>query len=156
MTPNLEYITKCRVPGCNKEFVSNALDIPIIGQPNERVVRFVTALYDHLGKKHPEVMQRITGAIQEYMGFLVVGMFEVSDPKLLEMREHIRATLARIFRRFQISDGDIQDRIARLELDPEEEEGLNTLLRDMRDLLTEQGNYAPRNGQPADKPLVTV
>ena len=156
MTPNLEYITKCRVPGCNKEFVSNALDIPIIGQPNERVVRFVTALYDHLGKKHPEVMQRIAGAIQEYMGFLVVGMFEVADPKLLEMREHIRATLARISRRFQISDADIQDRVARLELDPEEEEGLNTLLRDMRDLLTEQGNYVPKNGQPADKPLVTV
>ena len=38
MTPNLEYITKCRVPGCNKEFVSSPLDIPIIGQPNARVV----------------------------------------------------------------------------------------------------------------------
>lgn len=156
MTPNLEYITKCTAPGCKKEFISSALDIPIIGQPNERVVKFVTALYDHMNSKHPEIMARIAQAIQEYMGFLVVGMFEVSDPKLLEMREHIRAQVAKVSRRFQISNADIQDRVARLELDPDEEEGLNTLLQDMRDLLTEQGRYAPQNGKPDEKPLVTI
>ena len=156
MTPNLEYITKCRVPGCNKTFVSNPFDIPIIGQPNARIVEFVRALMEHLQKKHPQMMQNIAGAIQEYTGFLVVSLFEVNDPKLLEMREHIRATIAHVSRRFQISDADIQDRVARMELDSEDEEGLNVLLRDMRDLLTEQGRYAPQNGQPAQKPLVTV
>ena len=156
MTPNLEYITKCRVPGCNKEFVSTPLDIPIIGQPNARVVKFVTALGEHIQKKHPQLMQNIAGAIQEYTGFLVVSLFEVNDPKLLEMRENIRATISKVSRRFQVSDADIQDRVARLELDPEQEEGLNILLRDMRDLLTEQGSYAPQNGQPAQKPLVIV
>jgi hypothetical protein len=156
MTPNLEYITKCRVPGCNKEFVSTPVDIPIIGQPNARTVKFVTALMEHVQKKHPQMMQNIAGAIQDYTGFLVVSLFEVNDPKLLEMREHIRAIIAKVSRRFQISDADIQDRVARMELDSEDEEGLNVLLRDMRDLLTEQGRYAPQNGQPAQKPLVTV
>jgi hypothetical protein len=102
------------------------------------------------------MMQNIAGAIQEYTGFLVVSLFELNDPKLLEMREHIRATIAKVSRRFQISDADIQDRVARMELDSQDEEGLNILLRDMRDLLTEQGRYAPQNGQPAQKPLVTV
>ena len=156
MTPNLECITSCKIPGCAKRFVSSALDIPIIGQPNERVVKFVTALMDHLQAKHPDVMTRVSGAIQEYMGFIVVSLFELNDPKLLEMREQIRASLAQVSRRYQISNADIQDRVARLELDSDEEEGLNTLLRDMRDLLTEQGSYAPKNGTPADKPLVTV
>jgi|SRR5208283_6514 len=155
MTPKLEYITKCRVPGCTKEFVSTPLDIPIIGQPNARVVKFIMALGEHVEKKHPQMMQNITGAIQEYTGFLVVSLFEVNDPKLLEMRENIRATIAKVSRRFQISDADIQDRVARIELDSEDEEGLNVLLRDMRDLLTEQGRYAPQNGQPTQKPLVT-
>jgi len=156
VTPNLEYITRCKVPGCSKQFVSSALDIPIIGQPNERVVKFVTALMDHLQKKHPEIMTRVAGAIQEYMGLLVISMFQVEDPKLLEMREFIRASIAQVSRRFQISDADIRDRVARLELDADEEEGLNMLLRDMRDFLTERGNYAPKNGNLVEKPLVTV
>jgi hypothetical protein len=156
MTSNLEYITKCRVPGCTKEFVSTPFDIPIIGQPNARVVKFIMALAEHLEKKHPQMIENIDGASKEYTGFLIVSLFEVNDPKLLEMRENIRATIAKVSRRFQISDADIQDRVARMELDSEDEEGLNVLLRDMRDLLTEQGGYAPQNGQPAQKPLVTV
>lgn len=156
MTPKLEYITRCRVPGCNKEFVSSPLDIPIIGRPNERVVKFVGALVEHIQKKHPQAMPNISAAVQEFTGFLVISMFEVADPKLQEMTEHVRASLAKLSRRFNISNEDIQDRVARMGLDPEEEDGLNTLLRDMRDLLTEQGSYAPKIQQPADKPLVTA
>lgn len=156
MTPNLEYLTKCRVPGCTKEFVSSPLDIPIIGKPNERVVKFVTALMDHLGKKHPEVMMRVSNAIQEYMGFLVVSMFELNDPRLIEMRERIRAEIAVLSRRNNIPDSMIDGKIAELGFDDTDAEGLRILLRDMRDLLTEQGNYAPRNGTPTEKPLVTI
>lgn len=153
---SIDYVTKCSVPTCGKQFISSALDIPILGAPNERVVKFVTALMDHLQTKHPQIMAQVSQSIQEFMGFLVISMYEVQDPKLLEMREFIRAGLAKVSRRFQISNADIEDRVARLELDSEDEEGLNILLRDMRDLLTEQGDYAPRNGQPAGRPLVTL
>lgn len=149
-----KYTTRCRVPGCNQEFASSPLDIPIIGQPNARVVKFVTLLMEHVQKKHPQAMQAISASVQEFMGFMVVAMFECGDPKLTAMFEHVRATVQKFSRRFQISDAEIQDRIARLELDPEDEEGLQILLTDMRDLLTEQGSYAPANGQPAEKPLV--
>ena len=150
MNPSLDYTTRCRVPGCTKTFVSSALDIPIIGQPNAQTVKFVTALIDHVQKKHPQVMMQVSGAIQEYMGFLVTSLFEIEDPRLAEMREQIRAGIAEVSRRNVISDADIADRVARLELDPDDEEPLNELLKDMRDVLCEQGRYAPQNGtQPA-------
>jgi len=150
----LEYITRCRVPGCNKPFVSDALDIPIIGQPNDRVIKFVTALMDHLQKKHPQIMMQVSAAIQEYMGFLVCSMFELADPKLLDMRERIRAGIAQASRRYQISDADIQARLETLELEPEDEEGLGILLRDFRDLLTEQGKYALTLPAQTDTPMI--
>ena len=153
--PNVEYVTRCRVQGCGKQFLSSPMDIPIIGQPNDRVVKFVTALLDHVQKKHPKAMMQISGAIQEYMGFLIVTMFQCEDPKLAQLQEQVRASIFKVSRRLTITDAEIQDRVARLGLDPDEEEGLQTLLRDMRDLLTEQGSYAPQNGQPAPQPLVT-
>ena len=153
--PNVEYVTRCRVQGCGKQFLSSPMDIPIIGQPNDRVVKFVTALMEHVQKKHPQHMQQISGAIQEYMGFLIVTMFQCEDPKLAQLQERVRASIFKVSRRLTITNEEIQDRVARLGLDPDEEEGLQTLLRDMRDLLTEQGNYAPANGQPAPQPLVT-
>jgi hypothetical protein len=82
-------------------------------------------------------------------------MFQCEDPKLAQLQERVRASIFKVSRRMTITDAEIQDRVARLGLDPDEEEGLHTLLKDMRDLLTEQGNYAPPNGQPAPQPLVT-
>lgn len=154
--PLVKYRTVCRIPGCGQEFQRSPLDIPIIGAPNDSVVRFVTHLMEHVQIKHPQAMQQISGAIQEYMGFLVLSMFQCQDPRLAEMYEGVRASIHKVSTRLTISDDEIRDRIARLGLDPDQEEGLNTLLRDMRDLLTEQGRYAPQNGQPAQKPLVTV
>ena len=154
--PIVKYKTVCRVPGCGQDFVSSPLDIPIIGQPNARVVHFVTKLMEHVQQKHPAIMQQISGALQEYTGFLVLTMFQWQDPQLQKMHESVRASIHKVSTRFTISDDEIQDRIARLGLEPEQEEGLNTLLRDMRDLLTEQGRYAPQNGQPAATTVVTV
>jgi hypothetical protein len=155
MTPTLDYTTRCRVPGCTKTFVSSALEVPIIGQPDAKVVKFVTALMDHMQKKHPQEMNVVAQISQQFLGFIVISQFEIEDPKLLEMRESVRALMAKMSRRFLIPDADIKDRVARLELDPDDEEGVGTLLLDMRDLLTEQGRYAPLNGTPANSPLVT-
>jgi hypothetical protein len=110
---------------------------------------------EHVQKKHPQAMMQISGSIQEFMGFLVVSMFQCEDPKLSQLQERVRASIAKVSRKLTITNEEIQDRVARLGLDPDEEEGLQTLLRDMRDLLTEQGNYAPQNGQPTPQPLIT-
>ena len=151
--PKLEYITRCRVPGCTKEFISSPFDIPIIGQPDQRLIKFVTALMEHTQKKHPTQMLQISGSIQQFTGFLVASTYEIQDPQIGAMQEGIRAALHKMTQRLTITDEEIQDRVARLELEPEEEEGVALLLRDMRDLLTESGRYAP---QVTEKPLVTA
>ena len=149
-----EYLTKCRVPNCGKEFASDPFDVPIVGAPQERIVKFVTALMGHVQKKHPEQMEQISGAIQQYMGYMIVAVFEVADPKLLEMQEAIRHALHKFTQRVVITDEQIAARVRSLGLPPEVEEGIDTLIRDMRDLLTESGRYAPT--QQTEKPLVVV
>jgi hypothetical protein len=149
--PRMEYKTRCRVPGCKKTFVSDPFDVPIIGQPGERIVKFVSALYEHVAKNHPDRIQQINGAVQQYLGFMAVSLFELEDPQLLAMREAIRASLHMFTRRMVITDAEIADRVARLELDPDKEEDTQMLLRDMRDLLTDSGRYAPKI---EDKPAI--
>ena len=148
MNPTAKYRTVCRVPGCGQEFFASPFEASIIGAPNDRLIRFVEMLIDHLQQKHPAQLQQISGAVQEYFGFLTLMGCECQDPHIAAYYERVRASIARASRRLTITDEEIQDRIARLGLDPEQEEGLQVLLRDMRDLLTEQGRYAPQNGQP--------
>jgi hypothetical protein len=151
--PKLEYITRCRIPGCKKTFVSDPFGLEIIGKPGDRIVKFVSRLIEHAQTDHPQQWAQISGAIQQYMGFMIVRMFEIQDPQLLGMQEGIRAALHHFTTRLTITDEEIQSRVARIGLDPEQEEGVGLLLRDMRDLLTEQGQYAP---QLSEKPLVRV
>ncbi len=156
MTPPLKYLTKCRV--CGQEFTSSALDVPIIGKPNDRVIKFVTALFGHIQAKHPNETGAIFGGIQEYTGLLVLSMFQWQDPQLAGMHENIRGTIHRFTTRYTLSDEEIQGKVEELtrmlDLDPEELEGFRVLMQDMRDLLLEQGRHAPV--QPTDKPMVTA
>jgi hypothetical protein len=145
----LKHKTVCRVPGCGQEFLKSPLDIPIVGQPNRQVVEFVTALAAHVQKKHPDLMNQLAASAQEWMGYLTVALFNIEDPSLLRMREHVRARMQLYTRKTTISDAEIQDRVARIGLDSEQEEGVNLLLRDMRDILTESGKYSPQLGEEA-------
>jgi hypothetical protein len=154
MNPTLDYTTRCRVPGCTKKFVSSALDIPIIGQPGDHLDRFMAAVGKHMQAKHPSIVAEATQLKEVFVGFLISQHLELQDPALIEMRESIRALLFRMSRRNNIPDSVIDGKIAELGFEEEDAEGLRALLQDLRDLLTEQGRYAPLNGsQPA--PLVT-
>lgn len=166
----LKYTTRCRVPGCNtgpnggpQEFTSSPLEIPIVGHPGDRVTKFVMALMSHLQSKHPEVMKQVSGSIAEFTGWLVVSAFACQDPSLAAVQERVRGGIHRASRRITLTDEQIQQRIAAViqETGIEEAdevgmwtEGLNTLLQDMRDLLLEQGRYAPQS--PTEKPLVSL
>lgn len=150
-----EYITRCRVPGCGKQFLSDPFAPPIIGQPNKRVEQFTAALISHLDKKHPQVMMMGAAALQEYMRLLVFSQFQCEDPNLIATLEPIRASVAKFTRRVILTDKEIAAKVATLELESEDEEGIGALLRDMRDLLQEQGRYAPQLQPPAPSPLVT-
>jgi hypothetical protein len=152
--PNMEYTTRCKMPGCKKVFITDPFEPPIIGQPNDRFLRLADKLSAHLQDKHPEMVQRGIGAIIEYGRLLTFSMFQCEDPNILETLEPVRAAVQKFTRRYGISDAEIQDKVSRLEVDPEDEQGVAMLLSDMRDLLTEQGRYAPES-QTEPAPLVT-
>jgi hypothetical protein len=149
----VKYTTLCRIPGCGQRFQKSPLDIPIIGQPDKQVIEFVLALLKHTQSKHPEAAAQIAGMVQQFTGFMALSLFECQDPKLSAMKESVRATLHRMTRKNYIADAFIDSKIADLGFDPEDSEGLKLLLTDMRDVLCEEGSYAPANGQPTS-PLV--
>jgi hypothetical protein len=154
--PELKYRTRCLVPGCGQGFAKSPLDVPIIGQPNQQVVEFVSALMRHIQQKHPELMAHISGTVQEVMGFLCVALFQIEDPALINIQERVRSQLHRVTRSKAsiISDAQITDRLSRLPIDADLMEPLQGLLQDMRDVLLEEGRYAPQ--LPEQKPLVTA
>jgi hypothetical protein len=155
-TPPLKYLTKCRI--CNVEFAKSPMNIPIVGQPNQQVVEFVNALFNHLQQKHPKETAQIFGGIQEFTGLLVLSKFQYQDPQLRALGENVRAGIHRFTRRYNVTDEQIAEKVTEaarmLDLSPEELAGFSALLCDTRDLLTEQGNFAPK--PPEQKPLVTT
>jgi hypothetical protein len=154
MTPQLEYTRRCRVAGCTAHFTSSPL-VPIIGQTDTRVVKMIAQMSEHLATKHPDKWEQGAHAAVDYVNFLILRTFDLQDPVLQSLYESMRASLHRFTTRVTIPDSVIDGKIADLGFEAEDAEGLRLLLRDMRDLLTEQGSYAPPNGQPAPQPFVT-
>jgi hypothetical protein len=155
MTPNgTNTVTLCRVRGCGWTHTAPPLSIPIIGQPNQQVVEYVTKLIQHVQEKHPPLGNRTLASTQEFMGYLFTDYFKVNDPSVIQMREVIRAQLHKATRKNSITDAEIKDRLSRLPIDGELFEKLEGLLQDMRDVLLEEGRYAPQ--LPEQKPLVTA
>ncbi len=126
--------------------------VPIVGGgPDVRLFRYIGALKEHIESAHPDVGMEI-GA---FSAFLIAAAFKFEDPFLLKTRSDLRYSLHKSTRVVQVSDEQIGERVARIEgLTPEQIEGLNFLIRDMRDVLTESGQYAPKEAPVS--PLVTA
>jgi hypothetical protein len=128
---------------------------PMIGADvNPEIIQFVLKLQKHMAKSHPEQSGHVQGSIAQFTGFACVANFGIQDPILVGMQEAVRAALHRFTRRAFITDAQIEDRIAQLGFDSDAAAGLNTLMREMRDILCEEGAYAP-SSSPASTPLVT-
>jgi hypothetical protein len=138
-----KYRTACRT--CGQLFLSAPLDIPIIGHADERLVRFVQKLAEHLQTHHPDLMQRVGLTIQDMTGFIILSLFTSEDPTLIGKAEMVRHGFHRMTRSSDITDGVILDRLARAGFTKEEIEKVGPVMRDMRDALTEQGQYAPQS-----------
>jgi hypothetical protein len=148
----LRYTARCRFCGMQPPAV--APFVSVIGQAYDpRLVDFVMSLQSHLEKKHGDEFKKMQSSILLFTGFSAVRAFEVQDPLLVTMQEQVRAQLHRGTRRAYITDEEIHDRIVALGFTGEEAEGLNQLLQDMRNLLCEEGPYAPAAGT---KTLVTL
>jgi hypothetical protein len=141
---NLKYITTCTL--CNQRFANSAL--PVIGEaPDGATVRFVAGLAKHLKQAHPQEIERLkmeTAILQnQFVGWLTLQKFETTDPQLLASQQRIRVWLHTLTRRNQLTDADVLDRVARLELAEAEAKQVEMLCTEIRDYMGEQGRYNP-------------
>jgi hypothetical protein len=152
----ITYTTTCRI--CGDRLQTSAF-VPLVGgkQIDPALVQFVVKLQKHVQQKHPEHAQHVHAEVMQFTGYATLSAFNVQDPVLVGMQEAVRFALHRGTRRAWITDAQIDDRIRALDLAlaRDEEAGLRILLRDMRDLLCEEGAYAPSDSS-ASKPLVSL
>ena len=156
----ITYTTTCRL--CGDRLHTPAF-VPLVGkQVDPAVVQYVIRLQKHVQSRHPEHAQTVQNEIAQFTGYAILSAFVVQDPILVTMREAVRGALHKGTRRMFITDAQIDDRIEALEADNHSDSDppidlnlLRILLRDMRDLLCEEGPYAPAT-EPASKPLVTL
>ena len=147
MSPE-RYVTKCKV--CGIEFRAPAVD------PNNQALlfRFADRLSKHLNE-HKDLIAAVTTVLVLTMYDTEDMMLKASLPAIMAPVDHIRAALHQGTQKFTIPDSMIDSKITELGFEQEDAEGLRALLRDMRDLLTEQGTYAPQRVQTPEKTLVT-
>jgi alcohol dehydrogenase YqhD (iron-dependent ADH family) len=121
--------------------------LPIIGEhPDRQTAKFVTGLAEHFKKAHKEQAEGIWNDTRifatQFAGWIVMQQFQTDDPQLQASQQRLRAWLHRLTIKNQISDADLQDRIARLELAEPDAEKVTALCKELRDYLTEQGQRA--------------
>ena len=148
-----KYTTKCLVPDCTKEFTSSPFDVAILGKPDAKVQKFGEALMKHLQERHPEVIRSFTGRLSEFSTLALASMYDCQDPVIQKMANQIRWSIQKFTQRAKITDADIDDRLSRLGVSPDLHEQLRGLLQDMRDVLLEEGKYAPE--MPEQSRIIT-
>lgn len=141
---NLKYITTCTL--CSQRFSNSAL--PIIGAvPDAATRHFVEQLIQHLAKNHAVQFQtfvkRMRLMADKFTAWLALQSFETSDPNLLNSQEELRNWVHTLTRKHELSDADLLDRVARLELAEAEARRVETLCKEIRDFMGEQGRYNP-------------
>lgn len=153
---SLTHITKCLLCPIEKRarIVSDPMPQVKPGeQPPEAVGRYVQALTDHIRKKHPESYAQIYAMAQIMMALLVVKEFETTDPGVETAREQLRNFIHRMTRKNDVTETDIQVRLEHIDdsvtfferdgKDAIDKDRILDELRDFRDFLLEEGDYAP-------------
>jgi len=152
-TKPIKYRAVCNV--CHRISYAPPLDIPIIGQGDAQIEQYIMgSLVGHLQSEHPEAWGLVASNIKEIGAFLACAMFELQDPAIQGRLNLLRYALHTATRKVRISDGTILDRLARAGFTTEEIERIGPVMRDMRDALTEEGQYKPEGVK--DSNLVTV
>ncbi len=149
----LKPITTCRL--CGQKFCDRALDVPIIGEPvTAAAERFVSALAGHIMSKHREQAQKIIAGSKCLYGFLTLLHFESQDAALKQLAELIRYDIHQSTRKLVISDEHVSKAVASLNLEAEAAARTEALIRDLRDLLTDSGQYAPQKTAEQKAPVL--
>jgi hypothetical protein len=120
--------------------------------PSPAVGRYVQALSTHLERKHPEAYDTALKLSQTFFAMLILQSFETSDPAVANGEELIRAFIHRMTRKNDVDERELQIRCEELGFEPSERlhardakfDRSLEILRDLRDYLLEEGEYAVR------------
>lgn len=121
----LKYTTTCRL--CGHQIIDHPLNLPIVGQPDARIQRFIAELMKHLEKKHQDAWLQIQGVWQFFLGFLSIGQFETKDPAIVQAVQGFGAFLRNMVRLPSIPDADIEGALAQLGFTMEDEKRAHVL-----------------------------
>ncbi len=98
MPDTLLSTTKCE--RCGVKFESEK--IPIVGEhPGAKTQRLMQKLMEHLKLAHKEQLDEIFRASQHYNTLMILQLFELTDPPLIEARETARKFAEEILTRKQ-------------------------------------------------------
>ena len=151
------HITTCLLCPSEKPVRIKAQEIPRIepgGPPPPAVGRYVQALAAHVEKRHPEAYTNAMVISQTLFAYMLLQSFETSDPGVANGRRMIRSFIHRLTRGFVTGERDLQIRYEIIldalvemcpgpELPADIEARIMAGLRDLRDYLLEEGEYAP-------------
>jgi hypothetical protein len=152
---SVKYLTVCRL--CQQKFSAVPMDAtPIIGQPQEALIKFVRGLADHLMRKHPENFGGITQGGQIFQGFLTLALFDSQDPNIVRSREMARAEIHALTRRLSITDESLVKKLDAIwyrayGLPPQYTDVLQ-LLREIRSVLLEEIEIGTGESQTTETP----
>lgn len=137
--------SKIRVPDnpdgqCGFRFDNMPLAIPTIGQPpEERVLKMIGKMQDHLKSKHREHYDMIVqGAQFAFVQFMIAQSFHLNDPNAQRHAAILRAQIVIAAGKPYMPDDHIMRAIQTLNGNFTEETVFK-LLAQMRDILTETG-----------------
>ncbi|HUD73941.1 MAG TPA: hypothetical protein VMQ76_02635 [Terracidiphilus sp.] len=86
----MKYLTTCRITKadgsvCGQEFTAN--ELPDQTEQTKQGRAFVEGLMKHVEKKHPEAYLEIQTRWLSFLGFLVLGCFDLQDPKGAQFKQ---------------------------------------------------------------------
>jgi hypothetical protein len=136
----IETITQCRI--CQHPIPLPGLGVPIVGEdPAQRANRYVTALYDHIRRRHPQQAMMIEGMKKWVQDLLVIDSYATEDPVLQKGREFARAVLHAQTQKNSMSDADLKEGLAHFGKTAPEIEALMPIAQYVRDFLEEKGQF---------------
>lgn len=137
-----KFLTQCRL--CNHPVAeTDALEIPIIGQPGRKVEKLMTLLVKHLTKHHGDQLMKGAALIQEFQAFMILSAFAYEDPSMAPRLENIRAAVFALVRKNTMTDASLQHIVAGFGLDPEDAAKVTEAYSNLRDCFCELGAFAP-------------
>lgn len=86
----MKYLTTCRIKKadgsvCGQEFTAN--ELPDQTEQTKQGRAFVEGLMKHIEKKHPEAYLEVQTRWLSFLGFLVLGCFDLQDPQGAQFKQ---------------------------------------------------------------------